>query len=141
MICDIYWCCRLIIDGLLTCPHLFPFLSRYVVLMLYYPCGVRRPELSAEEKQRNFEIGRRYNSKMGAEHNARMADFTMKIKLRDDAIAHLPEMLQHAARQKDRNPPPLNRRMASYTPPIPNFNPDDYGPKEDERDAEVDRFS
>lgn len=72
---------------------------------------------------------------MAKEHNTRMADLTMKIKLRDEAIANLPELLQHAARQRDRNPPPLNRRMATYTPPIPGYNPLDYAKKEDD-DAE-----
>ena len=78
---------------------------------------------------------------MATTHNERMADLTMKIKLRDDAIANLPELLQHAARQKDRNPPPLNRRMATYTPPIPNFDPKKYGASgEDDAEAELDRF-
>ncbi|CBJ32731.1 conserved unknown protein [Ectocarpus siliculosus] len=99
------------------------------------------PELSAEEKQRNFDIGRRYNSKMATSHNERMADLTTKIKLRDDAIAHLPELLQHAARQPDRNPPPLNRRVATYTPPIPGFDKKDYGLSDDEdADAQLNRF-
>lgn len=102
---------------------------------------MHRPELSAEEKQRNFDIGRRYNSKMATSHNKRMADLTTKIKLRDDAISHLPELLQHAARQPDRNPPPLNRRMATYTPPIPGFNKKDYGlSEEDDANAQLDRF-
>ncbi|CAM9571399.1 unnamed protein product [Pylaiella littoralis] len=99
------------------------------------------PELSAEEQQRNFDIGRRYNSKMATSHNERMADLTTKIKLRDDAIANLPELLQHAARQPDRNPPPLNRRMATYTPPIPGFDKKDYGLTEDEdAEAQLDRI-
>lgn len=78
-----------------------------------------RPVLTPEEKQRNMEIGKRYNKMMAKEHNDRMADYTLKIRLRDDAINNLPELLQHAARQKDTNPPPTNRRMFSFTPPIP----------------------
>lgn len=105
-------------------------------LMQYFcermPCALR-PELSEEEKQRNFEIGKRYNRMMAKEHNTMTADLTMKIKLRDDAIAHLPEILQHAARQIDQNPPPLNRLMATYTPPIPGYNPTDYVGQDGER--------
>ncbi|CAM9881924.1 unnamed protein product [Choristocarpus tenellus] len=85
-----------------------------------------RPKLSPEEQARNNEIGRRYNQMMAKQHNQRMTGLRMKMKLRDDAIANLPEMLQHAARQNDTRPPPLNRRMARYTPPIPGFNPKDY---------------
>eukprot|EP00752_Nemacystus_decipiens_P013043 g11538.t1 len=100
------------------------------------------PELTPEEKQRNFEIGRRYNSKMATSHNERMADLTTKIKLRDEAIAHLPELLQHAARQPDRNPPPLNRRIATDTPPIPGFDKKKAGfaDDDDDADAQLDRF-
>lgn len=61
-----------------------------------------------------------------------MADLTMKINLRDDAIANLPEILQHAARQRDLTSPPLNRRMATHTPPIPGYNPMDYVTDDDE---------
>lgn len=66
-----------------------------------------------------MEIGKRYNRMMAKEHNERNADYTMKINLMHDAINNLPELLQHAARQKDHNPPPTNRKMATYTPPIP----------------------
>lgn len=105
------------------------------------PPSHRRPELSPEEKQRNFDIGRRYNSKMATSHNERMADLTTKIKLKDDAISHLPELLQHAARQPDRNPPPLNRRVATYTPPIPGFDKKKAGLAGDEdAEAQLDRF-
>lgn len=96
-----------------------------------------RPELSEEEKQRNFEIGKTYNRMMAQHHNTLMADLTMKVKLRDDAIAHLPEILQHAARQKDTNLPPSNRRIATYTPPIPGYNPMDYARAEEEDLEEV----
>lgn len=78
---------------------------------------------------------------MATAHNTRMADLSMKIKLRDDAIENLPELLQHAARQREQTPPPLNRRIATYTPPIPNFNPKDYDIKDDgDPDADLDRF-
>ena len=78
---------------------------------------------------------------MATMHNQRMADLTMKIKLRDDAIENLPEMLQHAARQREQHPPPLNRNLPTYTPPIPNFDPKDYGMTDnDEKDAELDRY-
>lgn len=78
---------------------------------------------------------------MATSHNERMADLTTKIKLRDDAILHLPELLQHAARQPDRNPPPLNRRVATYTPPIPGFDKKEAGLSgDDDAEAQLDRF-
>ncbi|CAM9942871.1 unnamed protein product [Discosporangium mesarthrocarpum] len=94
------------------------------------------PELSEVEKARNMEIGRRYNQMCAKAHNARMANLNMKIKLRDEAIANLPEMLRHAALQRETQLPPLNRRMARYTPPQPGFDPKDYLGDEHDKERE-----
>ena len=48
-------------------------------------------------------------------------DITLKIKLRDEAIAALPEELRAAAREPDFEPFPANRQMWTITPPIPGF--------------------
>lgn len=48
-------------------------------------------------------------------------DLTMKIKLRDAAVAALPEHLRAAALVPDDEPFPANRQMWTLTPPIPGF--------------------
>ena len=48
-------------------------------------------------------------------------DITLKIKLREAAIAALPEELRAAAREPDNEPFPSNRQMWTLTPPIPGF--------------------
>lgn len=54
-------------------------------------------------------------------HREWQKDLTVKIKLREAAIAALPEELQAAARLPDNEPFPANRQMWTLTPPIPGF--------------------
>ncbi|CAN0122862.1 unnamed protein product [Phaeothamnion confervicola] len=88
--------------------------------------GTPMPELSEDEKAKNFEIGRRYQRETSTRNNAWEADMAMKIALRDEAIAALPVHLQEAALQPDDVGPPPNRRIATITPPIPGFSPENY---------------
>ena len=54
-------------------------------------------------------------------HRDWQRDMTTKIKLRDAAIAALPEKLRAAALMPDDELFPSNRQMWTLTPPIPGF--------------------
>ena len=84
----------------------------------------KRANKSAEELQRDFEVGRTYNQMMSKRHNEANAALSFKIALREDAIKALPLELQGHALQPDENMTPVSRRWATDTPPIPNFDPE-----------------
>lgn len=76
------------------------------------PCEqFERPE---EEKARDVEIAKEYSRRMFARHNLWSRQIMMRIKLRDAAIAALPEELQAEA-----NEVPPSRLFLAYCPSAP----------------------
>lgn len=76
------------------------------------PCEqFERPE---EEKARDMDIAKEYSRRMFARHNLWSRQIMMRIKLRDAAIAALPEELQAEA-----NEVPPSRLSLALSPSAP----------------------
>jgi hypothetical protein len=88
-----------------------------------------RPKRSEEELERMREIGSTYNRMMSKRHNEDNAALVWKICLREEAIKALPVELRGPAMAPDTNLTPIQRRWATDTPPIPNFNPEEWAAK------------
>jgi hypothetical protein len=77
--------------------------------------------LPAEQLEIDAKIGKDYAHNMRQLDNMLAADMTLKIMLKDTAVATLPEELQAEALIPDTTMTPLNRHPAFYTPPIEGF--------------------
>jgi len=89
------------------------------------------PPASDEEMERRYQIGRNYVIGKFKEHNERNHDLACKIKMKQFAIKMLPRgtMWKEEALKistGDDGGPPLWRRVAVDTPPIPGFNAADW---------------
>lgn len=74
-----------------------------------------------EERDQHFKIGRTYARNSIIKNNVWESDMAWKMALRDEAVGALPLDLRKHAMTHDETPFPLERRMATWTPPIPNF--------------------
>lgn len=74
-----------------------------------------------EEQERFKEIGKTYNIMFQKQRCAEEGDLQRKIKLKLEAIDALPQELQEEARTIDTTPFPTNRRLTTWTPPMPGF--------------------
>ena len=95
----------------------------------------KEPPISEEEKARRHEIGRNYNIGRFRFHNQVHQDLTFKIHLKKHAINMLPrdsKIKEEALKDNDESPPPW-RRIPSWTPPIPNFDPTKYMGKDEDK--------
>ncbi|KAL3159462.1 hypothetical protein ABBQ38_009887 [Trebouxia sp. C0009 RCD-2024] len=90
-------------------------------LLALAPQEIADLKLSDEEKADAAARSRDYSRRKMAQHREWQKDITQKIKLREAAIAALPEELRAAARAPDYEPFPANRQMWTLTPPIPGF--------------------
>eukprot|EP00611_Tribonema_gayanum_P032584 TRINITY_DN9816_c0_g1_i1.p2 TRINITY_DN9816_c0_g1~~TRINITY_DN9816_c0_g1_i1.p2 ORF type:complete len:187 (-),score=78.23 TRINITY_DN9816_c0_g1_i1:121-681(-) len=81
----------------------------------------RPPNYTPEERAYHYEIGRAYTRNLMLRHNAQQEDMAWKLALRDQALAALPPDLRAHASSIDDAPFPLERRIALWTAPIPNF--------------------
>ena len=81
---------------------------------------------SPEEEAEHQRIAREYNQRTSARAHQINKDLTMKIYLRNQAIAMLPPQLQEHAKTPDYTPFPEIRSLPGYTPPIRDFNPEKY---------------
>ncbi|KAJ1489554.1 hypothetical protein T484DRAFT_1885714 [Baffinella frigidus] len=76
---------------------------------------------SAEQMALDEVIAKEYNRQMFKMHNRWSVDCTMKIKLRDSAIASLPVELQEEANTHDMALFPLDRHVFTEWPAIKDF--------------------
>lgn len=86
----------------------------------------RAKALPVEEQERFKEIGKIYNIMFQKQRSAEEADLQRKIKLKQEAIDALPQELQEEARTVDTTLFPTNRRLTTWTPPMPGFEPAAY---------------
>ena len=93
--------------------------ERYV--KMFEAKGAPSYERSPEEKTNDAEIAKEYTRQMFARHNLWSRRITMRIKLRDAAIASLPEDLQAEAMQMDMEPAPRNRHIFTEFPPLKGY--------------------
>ena len=95
----------------------------------------KEPPISEEEKARRHEIGRNYTIGRFRFHNEVHHDLTCKMHLKTHAINMLPrdsKIKEEALIDNTEDPPPW-RRLPSWTPPIPNFDPSEYMIKSDDK--------
>eukprot|EP00613_Pedinella_sp_CCMP2098_P000707 CAMPEP_0171634194 /NCGR_PEP_ID=MMETSP0990-20121206/25753_1 /TAXON_ID=483369 /ORGANISM="non described non described, Strain CCMP2098" /LENGTH=144 /DNA_ID=CAMNT_0012205255 /DNA_START=132 /DNA_END=566 /DNA_ORIENTATION=- len=87
-----------------------------------------KPDLPEDIKQRNFERGRRYNVETTRVHNHQNWKVQMQLDLKNAAMSTLPpEQYEYALDvQTEDCAFPLDFRHPMVTPPIKDFNPDDY---------------
>eukprot|EP01041_Mallomonas_annulata_P001180 gene1180-2299_t len=87
-------------------------------------------EFPPEEKERHSKIAKEYQRQSTILSNQRNKDLTTKIWLQQEALRALPPALRLAAETIDDTSPPPDRPWAMYaTPPIKDFNPQDYASK------------
>jgi hypothetical protein len=83
--------------------------------------------IPAEEMARRYEIGRNYVIGMFRDHNEIHHDLACKIQMKQHAVKMLPRnYLKDEAMKIDNSGPPVWRHIAEWTPPIPNFQPEDF---------------
>lgn len=86
---------------------------------------IHRHALTAEQQQRNFEIGREYNRMTTIRHNQLSRDLSLKMQLKEAAIAALPtETLKAQALVSDFSLVPYDRWVPTWTPPIEGYDAD-----------------
>eukprot|EP00953_Heterococcus_sp_UTEX-ZZ885_P005367 3361-Heterococcus_DN1.PRE.1 len=85
---------------------------------------IRPIQYTDEQIAENCAMGHAYNVGMAKRHNAETAALRWKFALRDEALHALPPDLAEHARKEDEGDVPLWRRMATVTPPIPDFDPE-----------------
>jgi hypothetical protein len=92
----------------------------------------KRPKLPDDVAAAHFAIGREYNQKSRAKHDAFEARLQMKLDLQQAALDALPVDLRRRAKTLEGVPlPPLDRRVWTLTPPIPGFRPEDHVDEDD----------
>jgi hypothetical protein len=95
------------------------------------------PPASEEEMKRRFEVGRNYVIGMFEEHNEMEHMLSCKIKMKNHAIAMLPRhsenpIIRKAAMEVDDEGPPSWRHIPVWTPPIKDFDPEEFAEEEEE---------
>ncbi|CAL5221822.1 g4079 [Coccomyxa viridis] len=81
----------------------------------------KMPKLSEEDETIWKEATKHYNKAKLYEHRMWQTDISIKIQLKEAALAALPEALRREAVKTQTDLPPPNRRMFTQTPPIPGF--------------------
>ena len=76
-------------------------------------------DMTHEEAERNQIIGREYNRQTTIRENQWRRDIDLKIKLKWAAIQALPDELLNEALEPDTTLFPYERRVMTWTPPIP----------------------
>ena len=100
--------------------------NSFHIKLLDTPGGPGSKAFSEAEQEEFKIIGAEYNRMSMKEHRAEMKDLNMKLKLKREAIDMLPtSLLQQEAMIIDTNDGPT-RRIPTWTPPIPNFDPAKY---------------
>jgi hypothetical protein len=97
----------------------------------------KEPPISAEEKERRYQIGRNYVIGRFQQNNRLDHDLTCKINMKQHAIRMLPKntrLREEALKICDEMQPPFRRHMPMWTPPIPGFDPKKYANIDDEED-------
>merc|ERR1712146_615107 len=86
------------------------------------------PVPTKEEMERRHKVGRNYVIGMFERHNELHHDLNCKIRLKNHAIKMLPKKskLREAALEIDDEGPPRWRPMPVWTPPIPDFNAEEF---------------
>lgn len=85
------------------------------------------PTVPADEMARRYEVGRNYVIGRFREHNEIHHDLACKIQMKKHAVRMLPRnYLKDEAMKIDNEGPPPWRHIATWTPPIPNFSPEDF---------------
>ncbi|KAL4458571.1 hypothetical protein ABPG75_013436 [Micractinium tetrahymenae] len=82
---------------------------------------VETVEVSEEDYLEGMRRAKEYSRRKMQEHRDWQADLTLKLKLKNAAVAALPPHLRAAAEVPDLEPFPLNRQMWTETPPIEGF--------------------
>ena len=95
------------------------------------------PPASADEMERRYQVGRNYVIGSFEEHNELEHMLSCKIRMKNHAIKMLPRnsensIIRKAALEIDDEGPPVWRHIPVWTPPIKDFNPDDYLEEEDD---------
>ncbi|CAL5196009.1 unnamed protein product [Lathyrus oleraceus] len=90
----------------------------YVTLGLVDAEKLPKYELTAEDGKR---LAKEYSRVLMRKHRARQAAETNLLSLKKEAIEALPEKLKEAALVPDLSPFPVNRFMATLTPPIEGY--------------------
>lgn len=92
------------------------------------PTSKPPPPANEEEEQRREKILKDYTIGKFQEHNAQKHELACKLRLKRHAMKMLPRnsYLKEKALEVDDVGPPKWRRIPTYTPPIPGFNPNDY---------------
>jgi hypothetical protein len=75
-------------------------------------------DLTPEEREEAARRAKEYSSRKMRQHREWQADLSMKLKLKQAAIAALPPDLRAAAMVPDLEPFPLNRWIWTETPPV-----------------------
>lgn len=100
--------------------------NSFHIKLLDSPPGLGSKAFSDAEQEEFKAIGAEYNRMSLKKHRAEMKDLNMKMKLKREAIDMLPtSFLQEEAMIIDTNDGPP-RRIPTWTPPIPNFDPAKY---------------
>lgn len=100
--------------------------NSFHIKLLDSPPGLGSKAFSEAEQEEFKAIGAEYNRMSMKTHRAEMKDLNMKLKLKREAIDMLPTTsLQEEAMIIDTNDGPT-RRIPTWTPPIPNFDPAKY---------------
>mmetsp|Transcript_30401 Transcript_30401/g.40135 ORF Transcript_30401/g.40135 Transcript_30401/m.40135 type:complete len:107 (+) Transcript_30401:121-441(+) len=98
-----------------------------MIRMVDAPRGKKlRPKFDEKTQKKHFEIGKMYNKMSTIEHNRQMGALNRKIMLKQEAIMALPESLKKSAMIIDQTTVPLRRPIPAYTPPIKDFNPNEF---------------
>ena len=86
------------------------------------------PEPDNEEKARREKILKAYTIGLFKRHNEENHDLNCKMRMKQHAMKMLPRdtKLKEKAFEIDDSIPPRWRIIPALTPPIPNFNPDDF---------------
>ncbi|KAG7364956.1 mitochondrial ribosomal protein L28 [Nitzschia inconspicua] len=86
------------------------------------------PPADDEELQRREQILKNYTVGKFRQHNQENHDLTCKLKLKQHAMKMLPKnsKLREKALEVDDTMPPRWRKMPTWTPPIPGFDPSEF---------------
>uniref|UniRef100_A0A6T7YBG7 Uncharacterized protein n=1 Tax=Cryptomonas curvata TaxID=233186 RepID=A0A6T7YBG7_9CRYP len=83
--------------------------------------GPKKYVRDAKQMEIDQQIAKEFTRQSFRRENKFLANMQQKIRLRDIAVAALPAELQAEGRTNDMEPYPMDRHMATHTPPIPGF--------------------
>mmetsp|Transcript_110539 Transcript_110539/g.319404 ORF Transcript_110539/g.319404 Transcript_110539/m.319404 type:complete len:155 (-) Transcript_110539:1577-2041(-) len=89
---------------------------------------IKPPPADKEEIERREKIHKAYTIGKFKEHNDENHDIACKLKMKQHALNMLPRStkLKEKALEVDNKGPPRWRRIPSWTPPIPGFDPNQF---------------